>query len=66
MRTPAPRRSLAVAATLGLLAAFLAHGAPATAAGHDEGLRYATSYADAVAQAKERGALVFATFHKDN
>jgi hypothetical protein len=29
-------------------------------------LRYAHSWADAVGQARDRNAIIFATFHKDN
>lgn len=29
-------------------------------------LRYAHSWADAVAQSRDRNAVIFATFHKDN
>ena len=57
-----------VVAGAALLGALLVSAGllPRASAGRDEGLRYAPSWAEAVAQARERGALIFATFHKDN
>ena len=58
---------------LAALAILVSLASPAVAktddkeAAKDKGphLRYARSYAEAMAEAKERGCVVFATFHKD-
>lgn len=53
-----------LAITVGFLAAI--GGSPdAQARGKDEHLRYAKTYAEAVAQARARNAHIFVTFHKD-
>ena len=66
------RRSRSLALAVGLVAtsAFLlltAGGPRALAKGKKEPhLRYVATWADAVAQARARNAIIFATFHKDN
>ncbi|MDA1196294.1 MAG: hypothetical protein O2894_14085 [Planctomycetota bacterium] len=62
-----PRLSLVVAGLLiaaGFLVALDAPS-PALAKGKDAHLRYAPTYAAAVAEAKARNAFIFVTFHKD-
>lgn len=60
-------KSWLAAGSLALSLAFLWTG-HVSAKDKDEGptLRWATSWAEAVAQSKERNAVIFATFHKDN
>ena len=61
-------RSLVLGAGLLALGAFLlltAGGPRAFAKGKDAHLRYATTWADAVREARSRNAILFATFHKD-
>lgn len=62
------RRILVVAGALAFLASLagLVPGREALAKRKGEGLRYAASWAEAVQEARSRGALLFATFHKDN
>ena len=61
-----------IAALLGSAALLLALGAPAVAKSDDKEvaksgphLRYAHSYAEAMAEAKDRGCVIFATIHED-
>ena len=65
-------RTVSALARLTVLAALLALAVPALAKTEEKAkptdaphLRYARSYADAMAEAKERGCVVFATFHED-
>jgi hypothetical protein len=65
-------RTVPSLARLAALVAILAVAGPAAAKTEEkpkatEGphLRYARSYAEAMAEAKERGCVVFATFHED-
>ncbi len=53
--------------TMGAATFLLAGGGSALAKGKkDVHLRLATSWAEAITQARSRNAIIFATFHKDN
>lgn len=61
-------KSWLAAGSIALSLAFLWSGTVSAKDKEKEGptLRWATTWAQAVAQSKERNAVIFATFHKDN
>jgi hypothetical protein len=59
------RRFAALVATVGVAFAFPGAAGAKTEANAPAVLRCARSYAEAMAEAKDRGCVVFATFHAD-